>query len=388
MEPVGALASVTADGCEVWCGSQWSTNAVELAAKTAGVAPEKVKFNLLSIGGGFGRRIFNDYVVDAVALSKAVSKPVKMVLTREDDFANARLRPMTAHRIEAGLDASGKVTAVRHRIAADTVVPYIYSPQRMEAQKGVDHVVFAGADMLYYDVANHTAEHIYQEHGVRVGAWRGIGAGANAFAIEAMIDELAVAAGKDPYDFRLALLKNERAKKVVETVAKLADWPRKRAAGTGLGIAFARLGLPIPPVGESMSATVAEVTVNRETGRIRVSNLWCAVDVGLPVQPKNIAAQVEGSLVWGLSAALKERITIKGGRVEQQNYPDYDVMRMSDMPAIQIEIIRSGDVPLPVGELGLATVNPAVAGAFFAATGKRIRNAPFLAGRVRDALKG
>jgi isoquinoline 1-oxidoreductase subunit beta len=312
---------------------------------------------------------------------------VKMVLTREDDFANGRLRPMTAHRIEAALDAAGKVTAVRHRIAADTVVPYIYSPQRMETQKGVDHIVFAGADMPYYDIANHTAEHLYQEHGVRVGAWRGIGAGANAFAIEALVDELAAAAGQDPYAFRMALLKNDRAKKVVEAVAKMADWPRKRAAGTGLGIAFARLGLPIPPIGESMSATVAEVSVNRETGRIRVSNLWCAVDVGLPVQPQNIVAQIEGSLVWGLSAALKERITIKGGRIEQQNYPDYDVMRMSDMPAIKVEIIRSSDVPLPVGELGLATVNPAVAGAFFAATGKRIRNAPFLAGRVRDALK-
>lgn len=384
MEPLNAAASVRTDGVDVWAGTQWPTRVRDDAAKIAGVEPAKVTVHLLPMGGGFGRRAYVEYATDAVMISKAVGKPVKMIQSREDDVAYGHFRPMTGQVIEVGLDASGKILGMRHRIAADTVVPMLYGAARMEAQKGVDHIVMAGADVPLYDIPAHLAEHIYEERGARTAAWRGIGAGANTYAIEAMIDELARLAGKDPVEYRLALLKDARAKKTVETAARLADWSRKRD-GRSLGVAFGRLGLP--QVGESLAATVAEVSHDAASGKLRVHALWCAADVGLPVQPANIAAQVEGSLVWGLSAALKERITIKAGAVEQENFFDYEVLRMSETPQIKVEVLASGPIPLPVGELGLSTVAPAIANAFAAATNKSLRYLPFTPERVKQALR-
>ncbi len=385
MEPHTCVASVKPDGTvEVWSGTQSPTKSVEEAAKAAGTTPDKVKLNLMQMGGGFGRNAFVEYVIDAVLLSKAAGKPVKMIQTREDDVAEGRFRPMTAQRLEVGLDANGKVVGWKHRLAADTVVPYVYGQARMDAQKGVDHIVFAGADVPFYDVPAHVADHIYEDHGVRTAAWRGIGAGYTNFAVEAMIDELAVAAGKNPLEYRLALLKDGRAKKVIEQVAQLADWNRKRDGGRALGIAFSKLGLP--PVGFSMTGTVAEISLDRASGAIKVHNLWCVADVGQPVQPDNIAAQIESSLIYSLSSALKERITIKNGHVEQSNFHDYPVMRMSEVPEIKVEIVSSGPIPLPVGELAMGGTAPAVAGAFLALTGKRLRDMPFTPDRVKKAL--
>jgi isoquinoline 1-oxidoreductase subunit beta len=385
MEPLNAVASVTADGVEVWAGTQWPTMAVTEAAKVAGVAREKVKFNPMTMGGGFGRRAYVEYVVDAVHLSKAVGKPVKMIQTREDDVAAARVRPMTAHKIDVGLDAGGKIVGWRHRIAADTVVPYLYGPARMEAQKGVDHIVMAGADVPLYNVPSHQAEHLYEERGVRTAAWRGIGAGHNSYAIECMIDALAKDAGENPIAYRIGLLKDPRAKAVVHAASEMSDWYNKKSRpGRSVGVAFSRLGLP--QVGEALAATVAEVSVDPATGAVRVHKLWCAADVGLPLQPSNIAAQIEGSLIWGVSSALKERITIKDGAVQQQNFSDYEILRMSETPQVFVQVIRSGEMPLPVGELGLGTVIPAIANAVHASTGKWLRNAPFTKTRVKDAL--
>ena len=253
----------------------------------------------------------------------------------------------------------------------------------MDAQKGVDHIVIAGADMPFYDVPSHTTEHIYEERGVRTAAWRGIGAGYTNFAIEVVIDELARQAKKDPLEYRLALLKDPRAKKVVETAARMADWGAKRD-GRALGIAYGKLGLP--PVGFSMSGTVAEISIDRRNAQIKVHNLWCAVDVGLAVQPDNIVAQIEGSLIYALSSALKEQVTIKDGQVEQTNLHEYQVLRMSEIPQMHVEIIRSGDTPLPVGELGMPGTAPAVANAFMAITGQTLRAMPFTPQRVRNAL--
>jgi isoquinoline 1-oxidoreductase beta subunit len=347
------------------------------------VGPEQVTLHQMQMGGSFGRNIFVDYVIDAVNLSKATGKPVKMIQGRHDDIVHGRFRPMYAQRIEVGLDAGGKVVGWRHRIAADTVVPYLYGQARMDAQKGVDHIVFAGADVPHYDVPAHVAEHIYEERGVRTAPWRGIGAGATNFAIEVVIDELAHLAGRNPLDYRLALLKDPRARRVVETAATMAQWSRRRD-GTTLGIAFGKLGLP--PVGFSLSGTVAEMSLDRATGRLRCHNIWCAVDVGLAVQPANVVAQIEGSLMFALGSALKERITIQDGIVQQTTFSDYEVLRFSDIPQISIEVIRSGDIPLPVGELGIPGVVPAVSNAVFALTGRRLRNAPFTPNRVKAAL--
>jgi isoquinoline 1-oxidoreductase beta subunit len=383
MEPHVCAAWVKPDGVEIWAGTQWQTRAVAEAAKAAGVGPDKVTLHQMQMGGSFGRNIFVEYVIDAVNLSKAAGKPVKMIQSRNDDVAHGRFRPMYAQRIEVGLDAGGKVVGWRHRIAADTVVPYLYGQARMDAQKGVDHIVFAGADVPHYDVPAHVADHIYEERGVRTAPWRGIGAGATNFAIEVVIDELAQLAGQNPLAYRLALLKDPRARRVVETAAKMADWSRKRE-GTALGISFGKLGLP--PIGFSLIGTVAEVSLDRSTGRLRCHNLWCAADVGLPVQPRNVVAQVESSLIFALGSALKERITIQDGVVQQSNFHDYEILRLSEIPQISVEVIRSGDVPLPVGELGIPGVVPAVSNAVFALTGRRLRNAPFTPDRVRAAL--
>jgi isoquinoline 1-oxidoreductase beta subunit len=384
MEPHSCVASVKPDGTvEVWTGTQWPTKAVDEAAKAAGTTPDKVKLHLMQMGGGFGRNAFVEYVIDAVLLSKAAGKPVKMIQSREDDVAEGRFRPMTAQRLEVGLDAGSKVVGWKHRLAADTVVPYVYGQARMDAQKGVDHIVTFGADVSFYDVPAHVAEHVYEDRGVRTAAWRGIGSGFTNFAVEAMIDELAAAAGKSPLEYRLALLKDARAKKVVERAAQLADWERKRE-GRALGIAFSKYGLP--PIGFSMTGTVAEVSLDRASGNIKVHNLWCVADAGLAVQPGNIEAQLESSLIFSTSAALKERITIKDGQVEQSNFHDYQVMRMSEIPEMKLEIISSGPIPLPVGEIAMGGTAPAIANAFLALTGKRLRDLPFTPDRVKKAL--
>jgi isoquinoline 1-oxidoreductase beta subunit len=383
MEPLSCTASLTRDGVEVWAGTQWPTRSVAEAAKIAGVAPDKVKFHTLQMGGSYGRRAYVDYVIGAVELSKAIGKPVKLVQTREDDVQSGRFRPLTAQKLDVGLDAGGKVVGWRHRLAAEPVAPYLYGQARLDADKGIDLIVIYGADVPFYDVPAHLAEHIYEDRGARVANWRGIGSGYTNFAVEAMIDELARNAGRDPLDYRLALLKDPRARKVVERVAQLADWSRKRE-GRALGIAFGKYGLP--PVGFSMTGTVAEISFDRASGAIRCHNLWCVADVGLPLQPRNVEAQVEGALIYSLSAALKERITLKNGQVEQSNYHDYEVLRLSETPEIKVEVIRSGDIPLPVGELAIGGTAPAVANAFLAMTGKPLRDLPFTPNRVKTAL--
>jgi isoquinoline 1-oxidoreductase beta subunit len=383
MEPHSATAWYKRDGVEVWTGTQWLTKARDEAAKAAGFPPEKVTLHQMQMGGSYGRNAFVEYVTDAVLLSKSAGKPVKMIQSREDDLANGRFRPMTAQRIDVGLDAEGKIVGWRHRVAADTVVPYIYGQARMDAQKGVDHIVIWGADMPHYNVPAHVAEHIYEERGVRTAAWRGIGAGHNNFAIEATIDDLAKLAGKDPLEYRLALFKDGRAKRVIERVAQMAEWSRKRE-GRALGIAFGKLGAP--PVGFSLTGTVAEVSVDRASGAVKVHNLWCVADIGLPVQPSNAIAQIEGSLIYSLGSALRERISIKNGAVQQTNFNGYEILRMSEVPQINVELIRSGDVPLPVGELGIPGTIPAISNAVFTLTGRRLRSAPFTPDRVRQAF--
>ena len=383
MEPHACVASVDARGVEVWCGTQWPTQARDEAARLTGFAKDQVRFHLMQMGGSFGRRVAVEYVADAVMLSKAVGKPVKMLLSREEDVASGRLRPMTAQRIEVALDGAGKMTGWKHRVAADTVVPYLYGQPRFAAQNGVDQIVMAGADMPHYDIPATSSEHIYEERGIRTSAWRGIGAGHNNFAIEAVIDELARAAGKDPVEYRLAVLKEPRARKVVEHVAAMADW-RRRREGRGLGVAFAKLGAP--PTGFSFAGTVAEVSVDASKGKLTVHNLWCAIDVGLPVHPRNLIAQAEGSLIFSLGSALTERVTIKGGAIEQRNFHDYQLIRQSDVPSLHVEIVRSGDVPMPAGELAISGTIPAISNAVLALTGKRLRQAPFTPDRVKSAL--
>jgi isoquinoline 1-oxidoreductase beta subunit len=383
MEPLNAIASVSpsGDAVEVWCGTQTPTMAVETAATALGVPPDKVVLHYTLLGGGFGRRGHRDdgYVVDAVLLSKAAKRPVKVMWTREDDLHNGKLRPITAHYLRAGLDSSGKIVAWHQRLAGDRVLP---SMDSVRYKKGgeKDIILMLGVELRSYDIANQYCGQIYRDSGVRTSSLRGIGFTANKFAAEAFLDEIARKRGVDPVRLRLELLKNApRGRVVVERVAQMANWGAKPADGRAFGFAFIDYG-------SSLLAGIAEISVDRASGEIKVHNFWCTIDCGIPVQPDNVIAQTQGSIVYGLGMALTERISIKDGAVEQSNFYDYQVMRMNDIPDIHVEVIATDNHPTGAGQMGTPLVAPAVNNAFAALTGKRLRETPMTPERVKRVL--
>ncbi len=383
MEPLNAVAFVAADGAsaELWCGTQSQTTAQQASAKALGLARDKVKVNDMLMGGGFGRRGHRDteFIVDAVLLSKEVKRPVKVMWTREDDVKNGRFRPMSVNYLRAGFDAGGKITSWSHRVAGDRVTPYM-DPVRYEQNKGRDGILMGGADMNGYEVPNHLTELIYKDTGVRTSPLRGTGNIANRFASEGFLDEIARKQGTDPIDLRMQFLtKLPRARKVLETVAKMADWKKKRVDGRGLGVAY------IDYTGTYL-AGIAEISLDRSSGAIKVHDFWCAIDVGIAVQPDNVIAQTESSIVYGIGLALMETVTVKGGVVQQSNFYDYPVPRMSDVPQMHIELIKTSNAPSGAGQMATPLVQPAVAAAFTQITGKVLRHAPFTPARVRKAL--
>lgn len=379
IEPMNSLAWVKGDAAEIWVGTQAPTRTQIDVAKAIGTSPEKITVHQQLLGGGFGRRAFVDTSVYAAVVSKAMGKPVKLMLLREDDVVSGNYRPMTAQKIDVGFDKDGKIVGWRHRVAGEPVADYLYGAGRLKVSANKDIIFINGAEAPHYAIDNLVSEHVFEPERTRVGAWRGIGAGYTKFAIESVIDEIAHERKMDPVAFRLSIVANPRARKAVEKAAEMAEWTRKRE-GRALGIALAEYNA-------SIAVGVAEISLDRASGRIRVHNYWVSVDAGLPLQPGNIAAQVEGGIVFGLSAALKERITVANGAPQQSNFHDYEVMRMADAPDIRVEVLRSIPNPTHVGELGVPTAAPAVANAFFALTGKRLRHLPFTPARVLEALK-
>ena len=382
MEPLNGVASVSpaGDAAEIWCGTQSQTMAVEATAKALGIAREKVTLHDTLIGGGFGRRGPRDmdFLVDAVMLSKAAGKPVKSMWTREDDVRNGRLRPLSAHHLKAGFDAAGKLTAWQHRLVGDRVTPFI-DPVRYNAAGKKDFILMLGADAKGYDVAHQLVEQVYEDTGVRTAPLRGIGFTANKFATETFVDEIANRQGIDPVQYRLALLaKTPRAQQVMQRVAQMADWGRRRD-GTALGAAY------IDYSGTQI-ATIVEIALDRRAGKITMRNVWCAIDCGVAVQPDNVVAQTESSIVYGIGLALTERISIKNGAVEQSNFYDYVVSRNSDVPPMHVEVIVTDNHPTGVGQMATPTITPAVGNALMAMTGVRLRHAPFTEERVKKAL--
>ena len=385
MEPLNATASVAADGksAEIWAGTQSPTNVLSQVARMLGTERSRIDFHQHLLGGGFGRRgSEQDVVHDAVRLSKAVGKPVKVIWSREEDIAFGKFRPMTAQHIEAGFDANGKLIAWHHRVVAESVFGYrqasaVNTPPGTEGT--VDGVVMFGASLPQYPIPNKLAEHVVQPPRARLSTLRGVGVGHNAFAIESFIDELARELGKDPLAFRLELSQGEpRVQTLLRTVAEMSGWSRPRS-GTALGIA-------VQEKAETFAAGVAEVSVDRSSGKIKVHNFWAAIDAGLAVQPRNLAAQTEGGIVWGLGHVLREKITIRNGSVQQTNYSDYQVARMSDVPSIEVKVISTDNPPTGAGEDGVPLVAGAVGNAIAALTGARLRELPFAPERVRDAL--
>ena len=382
MEPLNAVASVAESGdyAEVWCGTQSQTMAVEATANALGLDRSKVKLHDTLLGGGFGRRGPRDmdFLIDAVLLSKAVAKPVKSMWTREDDVHNGRFRPLSAHYLRAGFDASGKLMAWQHRLVGDRVTPFA-DPVRYEKAGKKDFILMLGADAKGYDVPHQLVEQVYEDTGIRTAPLRGIGFTANKFATETFMDEIAYKRGVDPMRYRLDLLaKTPRAHAVLERVAHMADWGRSRG-GHGLGTAYIDYS-------DTQVAAVVEISIDRSTGKIKLHNVWCAIDCGVAVQPDNVIAQTESSIVYGIGLALTERVSIKDGAVEQSNFYDYIVSRNHDVPPMFVEVIQTDNKPTGVGQMATPLITPAVSNAVMTLTSVRLRHAPFTEERVKKAL--
>ncbi len=380
MEPLNAIASVKGDTAEIWCGTQSQTMAQEAVAKALGTARDKVKLHDTLLGGAFGRRGHRDeeYIVDAVLLSKEARKPVKVIWTREDDVRNGRFRPLSAHHLRAGVDRNGKITALHQRIAVDRVLPFA-DPVRYKNANGRDGIVMRGTELSSYDIPHQLSEQLFRDTGVRTSPLRGVGWTANIFASESFVDEVAQARGLDPVFFRLQLLENlPRGRKVVDTVAEMSEWGRSRD-GRALGLAFVNYSnTPI--------AGVVEVSVARDTGVIKVHNVWVAIDCGIAVHPDNVIAQTESSVIYGLGMSLTETIAIKNGVVKQSNFFDYRVPRMNEIPDIQVALVKTDNHPTGVGQMGTPLISPAIANAVAKLTGKRLRETPMTPDRVKRAL--
>jgi isoquinoline 1-oxidoreductase beta subunit len=383
MEPLNAVASVAPDGgsLELWSGTQSKTNAVDMAAKTLGITLDKITYHDMLMGGGFGRRGHRDqeYVHDAVALSNAVKKPVKVMWTREDDVRNGRFYPLSAHYLRIGYDDTGKLLAMHHRKACDQVYAFQDPPGFVQGGKK-DRVSYTGIEFKHYDMPNRLAEVSVQDSGIRGSSLRAVSHLSNIFAIESILDDIARQQKIDPVAYRIALIGNApRSRKIIETVAEMANWGRKRN-GTALGVAFMDFA-------GTLTCVIVEASLDRKTGAIRVHNAWVALDPGITVQPDSIIAQTEGSIVWGLGYALSERITIKNGVVQQSNFTDYHVPRMNEVPEIHVQLIRTDNEPTGVGEVSMPLVAPAIGNAVAALTGVRLRAAPMTKDRVLAALK-
>ncbi len=379
MEPMNATALVSEDGksAEVWVGTQVPTLVQVYGQAVLKTTPDKIKVNTLLLGGGFGRRLENDFVVDALILSNVTKKPIKVIWSREDDVRNDVYRPLAAQHLEAGLDKDGNLVAWHHRLVCDNVAAR-FDPDTYKKNKGDD--IFTRQDITCgYEIPNRLGEYVRQTGGVNVGYWRAVGSGYTKFASESFIDEIAKEAGKDPVEFRLGMLKeNPRMQAMIKKVAEMSDWKRERK-GTALGISQDGFY-------QSNIAMVAEVSVDKD-GEIKVHNIWAAVDPGLAIQPKNIHAQIESGIVYGLSNALYENLQVKDGVVQQSNFDTLRVMRQSDMPNIEIAVIPTDNVPGGIGEVGVPPTGGAVANAVAKLTGARLRHMPFLPERVKAAMK-
>jgi len=370
MEPINCTVHVRPDGCEVWTGSQVLARAQATAAQVTGLPLEKVVVHNHLLGGGFGRRLEVDYVTQAVRIAKQVDGPVKVVWTREEDVQHDVYRPYYYDRMAAGLDAHGKPIAWTHRLVGPSILARWAPPA---FRNGLDGDALDGAVHLQYDIPAIQVEYVrHEEPVVNTGFWRGVGVTHNTFVIESFIDELALAAKADPFEYRRALLaKSPRARTVLELAAQQAGWGETLPAGRGRGIALMYSGW------DTYVVQVAELSVS-ESGEVRVHRIVCAVDCGTVVNPDIVKAQIEGGVIFGIGGALWGEVTLKKGRVEQSNFHDVRVLRMNETPPIEVHLVRNLEPPGGIGEPGTAVTAPALANAIFAATGKRIRKLPLV----------
>ena len=365
MEPMNFTADVRKDSALLIGSIQFQQMALGMAAAITGLKPEQITIKTTFLGGGFGRRIDLDYMAQAVELSKAIGKPVKLVWTREDDVTHDFYRPASLTQMSAGLDASGKPTTLSFKMTSPSVTVRLF-PEIVK--DGVDPLQ-TEAILVPYDIPNQAVATVIHDTGLRVGYLRSVSHALNVFANESFIDELAAAAGKDPYEYRMGLLgKQPRFSNVLKLAAEKAGWGKPLPAGRARGIG-------VMEGYDTYMAQVAEVSV--KDGRIKVHRVVVAVDLGRMVNPNIVEQQLESNIVFGLTAALYGDITLKDGRVQQTNFHDYKLLRMPETPKIEMHIVNSTEKPGGIGEPGMALLSPVVANAVFALTGKRLRKMPF-----------
>jgi isoquinoline 1-oxidoreductase subunit beta len=381
MEPLNCYVDLKQDSCHIRTGSQFQTGDRNAAAREAGLKPEQVTLETTFLGGGFGRRACtaSDFVVEAVQVAKVIKKPVKLIFTREDDMRAGYYRPMWYNKISACLDEKGMPLAWHHRIVGQSIIAGTPFESAL-IKDGIDHTSVEGASDTPYDIPNLQVELHSTKNAVPVLWWRSVGHSHTAFVMESFLDELAAKTGKDPYQYRRNLLtRHPRHLKVLETAAQKAGWGKPMPTGWGRGIA----------VHESFGsyiAQVAEVSLDKN-GQIKVHRVVCVVDCGRIVNPDTIKAQMESGITFGLSAALYGEITLDKGRVKQGNFDDYPIVRINDMPRVEVFIIDSNEPPGGIGEPGVPPIAPAVANAVFAASGIRLRSLPMTRGKVAAAMK-
>jgi len=366
MEPLNAVVQVAADlqSAEVWVGSQQGPDTKLGVPTILGIPPEKVNVHLQYLGGGFGRRSMNDFVEECALLAKEVApRPVKLIWTREDDFTYGAFRPLSFQRIRAGTNSAGELTSFSHCVVGDG-----------------GNLVASGAANDHYNIPNQLAEWREASNGIRLKHWRAVGHGPNKFAIECTLDEIALDQGMDPVAFRRKLMADSpRALATLEKAAEISGWDRETMPGRAKGVAFVEHG--------SLGTGICEISLNRDTGIIRVHHFWIALDAGVVVHPDNVRAQMEGGILMGMSSVLKEQITIEEGRVQQTNYNNYQLLRMQDIPEnVETYLIDSEVHPEGVGETATPMVAGAIANAFLKLTGKRLRHLPFTPERVLAVL--
>ncbi len=370
MEPLNCVVDLRADSCELWTGTQFETVDRLNAAKVAGLPPEKVKVNTTLLGGGFGRRAnpLSDFVVEAVYVAKVAKAPVKVVWTREDDLAGGWYRPKWHDRFTAGVDGDGNPVAWTHTIVGQSIMAGT-AFENFAIKDGVDSTSVEGAADLLYGIPNLQVDLHSPKIGVPVQWWRSVGHSHTGFSVEAFLDEVAHLGNKDPYELRRTLLAREpRMLALLNLVAEKAGWGKPLPKGVGRGIAthFSF---------DSYVAQVVEASVAKN-GEVKVHRVICAVDCGRAVNPDIVKAQMEGGIIFGLTAALKTEITLENGRIQQKNFHDYQMLRMFESPAIEVHIVPSEASPTGVGEPSVPPVAPALVNAIFAVTGKRVRTLP------------
>lgn len=373
LEPMNCTAKVDGDRIELWVPSQTVGFVVGGVAAAGGFKPENIKVNITLLGGGYGRRVEAEYAVDAALIAKAVpGVPVQMIWTREDDMTRSKPRPLAAQHLIAGLDGTGRIVGFRHRVTAEGVYARV-APPAFRAAGNKDAPVMEFSETVY-DFGSHHVQQCLEDRGIACSFWRGVGPGYLVFAIETMVDEAAASTGKDPLQYRLDMLgKAPRAQTVLREVARMAAWGQARPAGRALGVSFSAAW-------GSFIGLVVEASIR--DGRPVVHQIWAAVDCGHPLTPRNVQTQVEGGALFGLSAALGERLSYQGGEAQQKNLGAYQLLRSNEAPRVSVKVVPTDNDPGGIGEVGLPPLAPALANALARLNGKRVRTLPFPANMV------